>query len=54
MPTEEIVNVNLPLKGKLLEKANQLKENYGLETYTELIRVLITERHKLIFGEKSP
>jgi hypothetical protein len=53
MPDKE-VNVNLPLKGELLKKASQLKEDYGLETYTELMRMLITQRHKELFGSKSP
>lgn len=53
MSKEEAVNVNLPLRGELLKKATDLKNNYGLESYTELIRVLLTQKHKEIFGTKS-
>jgi len=48
------VNINLRLKGELLKKASELKEDYGVESYTELIRILITKYHKEVFGSKSP
>lgn len=54
MTQDEEINVNLRLKGDLLKKATDLKNDYGLETYTELIRILLTQRHKEVFGAKSP
>lgn len=53
MPEKE-VTINLPLKGELLRKASELKNNYGVESYTELMRILITQKHKEVFGDKSP
>jgi len=35
MPEPDEINVNLHLKGELLKKATDLKNNYGLESYTE-------------------
>ena len=54
MSTDKEVNINLRLKGEMLKKASELKENYGVESYTELIRILITRYHREVFGSKSP
>ena len=54
MSADKEVNINLRLKGELLKKTSELREDYGVESYTELIRILITQRHKEVFGSKSP
>jgi len=54
MPEPDEINVNLHLKGELLKKATDLKNNYGLESYTELVRILLTQKHREVFGGKSP
>lgn len=50
MAQEKVVNVNIPLKGRLLEKANGLKDHYGIESYTELMRLIINDCHSRLLS----
>ena len=39
-------NVRLELNERLKMKADALKEHYGIESYSELFRILLTEKHR--------
>jgi hypothetical protein len=43
-----MINVKITLKGDYYKKIKELKDYYGFSTYTELLRILITEKHREI------
>ena len=45
------LQLRVPLKGDMLEKFNALKEKYGVENNTEVIRIII---NKLSQDEGAP
>ena len=45
------IQVRLCLEGDLLEKANALREYYGIQMYAELVRFLINEQYRNIEGK---
>jgi len=40
------IQVRVCLDGELLQKANTLKKFYGLECYSELVRILINDQYR--------
>lgn len=42
------IQVRVCLNGELLQKANTLKKYYGLEHYSELVRILLNDRYRNI------
>jgi len=44
--TQEKINVRVELHGKIKQKADALREFYGTTSYTELFRILLTEKYR--------
>jgi hypothetical protein len=50
---EKTMNVRVEFEGNLLKKLNALKGYYGVENYTDLIRLLVSDKHKQIFPKEA-
>jgi metal-responsive CopG/Arc/MetJ family transcriptional regulator len=48
---KEKIQVRVELEGELLEKVEVLKKYYGVQSYTELIRVLVNEQARQLNAE---
>ncbi len=46
MNEKEKIQVRVELEGDLLDKVNTLKKFYGIESYAELVRLLLNERYR--------
>jgi metal-responsive CopG/Arc/MetJ family transcriptional regulator len=47
------VQVRVEFEGELLEKVDALKKYYGVQSYAELVRVLINEQSRQLFEQKK-
>lgn len=46
MNEKETIQVRVELEGELLDKVNALKKFYGVESYAELVRILLNECYR--------
>ena len=46
MNGKDRIQVRLELEGELLDRVNELKKFYGVESYAELLRILLNERYR--------
>ncbi|MGF3573541.1 MAG: hypothetical protein ACQXXG_09015 [Candidatus Bathyarchaeia archaeon] len=53
MSEKDNIQVRVCLEGELLQKANTLKKYYGLECYSELVRILLNDRYRTIEVSKQ-
>lgn len=53
MAEKDNIQVRVCLDGELLQKANALKKYYGLECYSELVRILLNDRYRNIEAIKQ-
>jgi hypothetical protein len=51
MSEEETIQVRVELEGDLLKKAKDLRKFYGVERYADLVRLILTEKHREISNE---
>ncbi|MCX8151385.1 MAG: hypothetical protein N3D85_07815 [Candidatus Bathyarchaeota archaeon] len=52
MTEKDNVQVRVRLDGELLQKANTLKKYYGIECYSELVRILLNDQYRNIEAPK--
>lgn len=52
MSKKDSIQVRVCLEGELLQKANVLKKYYGLECYSELVRILLNDQYRNIEAPK--
>ncbi len=46
MIEKEKIHVRVKFEGELLDRVNELKKFYGVESYAELLRILLNERYR--------
>ena len=51
--SEEPLNVRVEFKGETLQRFEAVKKYYGLEDNTEVLRILVNEKFKEVFGSKE-
>jgi hypothetical protein len=49
----EKMNVRVEFEGDLLKKLDALKAYYGVENYTDLIRLLVNDKHRQLFPKEA-
>ena len=49
----ELVNVRVEFEGDQLKKLNALKDYYAVGNYTELVRLLVQEKHRQLFAKEA-
>lgn len=47
------LQVRVEFEGDLLKKLSEIKKYYGLENATEVIRILVQDKHKQLFPKKA-
>ena len=50
--TNNTVQVRVEFEGDLLTRLERLKKYYGVENYTDLIRLVVKDKDRQIFPEK--
>ena len=46
------LNVRVEFEGDLLKKLDALKGYFGVQNYTDLIRLLVKDKHRLVFPKE--
>jgi len=50
---QKTMNVRVEFEGALLKKLDALKAYYGIENYTDLMRFLVSDKHKQLFPKEA-
>jgi hypothetical protein len=47
------MNVRVEFEGEILQRLDCLKAYYGVENYTDLIRILVNDKHRQLFPKEA-
>lgn len=50
---DKTMNVRVEFEGTLLKKLDALKKYYGIENYTDLMRLLVQDKHRELFPKEA-